>query len=777
MKRNFQLAAAFVCAITVALGSAGCESKEARIKRYIASGDSYEAKRQYAEAIIEYRNALKADPTLADVQLKLGRTYLKAGDAADAVQAMARAADMRPADADLQIEAGSLQLLAGDLRGADSRAQMLLKRQPRHLEGHILLGNAQAAERRTDEARVTLERAVRLDPSSADALTALGSLYLSMGNHAKAESTLRRAVAVSPKAENARVALANYYWMTGDSTSAEKELQGALDTTPQSSVALYALATLLERSGRGPEAERYYKSLARDGGAAAKLALADYYLRRGQPDAAMRTAEPVRTDSVRGEQASLIVARAQLQKNQVQQATTILDSLIKKDSHNVDARLLKARMLLDDEKADPGAALKQAKAAVKAAPEYPEALYVFGLAQQRAKDEAGAEDSFNKAVKLDPTHAGAHLELSKLALARGDANKALDAAQRARTFSDHKMAGSQLALSLAAAGKLADARQVIGELTRAFPDDGALQFEQARIALAQKDYAAARSSFEKVSERHPDSLDALEGLVAVDVASGKGDAAAARIQQRIDAAPNDGRYRVLAARLEAARNRPDAAIASLRQAIAHDSKNIDAYLLLGQLYASRGQLQEAETELKRLADMRPDAAASARTMLGIVQQMQGKNVDAATQYEAALKADGDAMVAANNLAWLYADQARYDEALALAEKAAAKMPSRPEIQDTLGWVYYRKGLPMHAAPAFEKSAALAPANPLYAYHLGLAYAKADRRADAKRQLQRAIATGGNADWMPDARAELAKLEKPQRAVNGTDRTSARGSED
>lgn len=776
MTRNAQLAWALVCTITVALGAAGCESKDARIKRYISSGGAYEAKRQYAEAIIEYRNALKADPTLADVQLKLGRTYLKAGDAADAVQAMARAADMRPESAELQIEAGSLQLLAGDLRGAESRAQMLLKRQPRNVEAHVLLGNSQAAQRRTDEARSTLERAVRFAPSSADALTALGSLYLAMGHKAKAESTLRRAVEVAPKEENARLALANYYWMTGDGASAEKELKDALDASPKSSVAQYALATMFERTGRAAEAEGYYKSLAEGGGAAAKLALADYYLRHGKADAAISTAEPVRTDSVRGEQAGLIVARAHLQKNEVPQATTILDSLIKKDSHNVDARLLKARVLLDDKDADPAAALKQAKAAVKAAPEYAEALYILGIAQQRAKDDSGAEDSFNKAVKVDPSHAGAQLEISRLALARGEAAKALDAARKAKTFSDQKAAGSQLALSLAAAGKLTEARQVIGQLTKAFPDDGALQFEQARIALAQKDYGVARASFEKVSQQHPDSLEAVEGLVTVDMASGKPDAAAARIQQRIDAAPNDARYRVLAARIEAARNRPDAAIAALRQAIAHDSKNIDAYLLLGQLYASRGQLQQAEVELKRLADTRPDAAGSARTMLGIVQQMQGKNGEAATQYETALKADGEAMVAANNLAWLYADQGRYDEALVLAQKAAARMPSRPEVQDTLGWVYYRKGLPLHAAPAFEKSASLAPQNAMYAYHLGLAYAKADRRDDAKRQLQRAIEMGGDADWMADARAELARLQKPQRAANGTDRASSRGSE-
>lgn len=777
MNQRAHLAGAFACTLIVALAAAGCESKEARVKRHVSNGDAYEAKRQYAEAIIEYRNAIKAEPTLADVQLKLGRTYLKAGDAADAVQAMARAADMRPNDADLQIEAGALQLLAGDIRGAESRAQMLLNRQPRHVEAHVLLGNAQAASRRLDDARATLERAVRLDPSSADALAALGSLYLSMGNRAKAESTLRRAVDLSPKAENARLALANYYWLTGDRISAEKQLQDAVAATPKSSVAQYALAMLLERSGRAPEAERHYKSLADSGGAAARLALADYYLRRGKADAAIATAEPVRADSVRGEQAGLIVARAQLQRQRVTDAMVILDQLIKKDSHNVDARLLKARVLLDEKGkgVDPDGALKQARAAVKAAPEYAEAHYVLGLAQQRTKADGDAEESFKRAVKLDPSHAGAELEISRLALARGDAARALEAAERAASFPDRKAAGSQLALSLAAAGKLPQARQVIGELTRAFPDDAALQFEQARIALAERDYAAARASFEKVNEKHPDSIDAFEGLVTVDVATGRAEAAAARIAQRIQAAPNDARYRVLAARLEASRNRPDAAIASLRQAVAQDGKNIDAYLLLGQLYASRGQLPQAEIELKRLVAARPDAAASARTMLGIVQQMQGRNAEAAAQYEAALRADADAMVAANNLAWLYTEQGRFDEALALAERAAAKMPSRPEAHDTLGWVYYRKGLPMHAAPAFEKSAALAPQNPMYAYHLGLAYAKADRRADARRQLQRAISLGGNAEWIPDARAQLAKLDQPQKP-NGTNASNSRGSD-
>jgi tetratricopeptide (TPR) repeat protein len=329
----------------------------------------------------------------------------------------------------------------------------------------------------------------------------------------------------------------------------------------------------------------------------------------------------------------------------------------------------------------------------------------------------------------------------------------------------------QLATSLAAAGELKQAREVIAPLARAFPSDATVQFQEARIALRQRDYTTARTSFERVLSLKPDSMEALEGIVAVDAAQGRTEAAAARLASRTaDArsAAEAARYRVLAARLEIARNRPDAAIGALKDAISRDQQNIDAYLLLGQLYAARGQLDAAQQEFTRLAARRPDAAGSARTMLGIVQQMQGRTAEARGEYEAALEADPDAMVAANNLAWIYAEEGRVDEALPLAQRAASRLPSRPEIQDTLGWVYYRKGLPMHAAPAFEKSAELAPDNPTYAYHLGLAYAKAERRTEARRQLQRAISLGGDAPWIAEARAALAALDKPAaQATAGT----------
>jgi tetratricopeptide (TPR) repeat protein len=621
-----------------------------------------------------------------------------------------------------------------------------------------------------DAARATLERAVRIDPSSPDALMALGSLYLAMDEKTKAEATLRRAVEASPEGDGARIALANYYWMTGDRQAAEEELRRAVDVAPRSSLAQYALASLYERVGRPADAETGYKALADEGGIAAKLTLAEYYLRHGKADAAIEAAAPLTEDRTRGTEARLLIARAHLVQGRRQEGMAELDALVKANARDIAARLLKTRVLLDSpDQASHRAAIEEAKAAVKYGPDLAEPHYILGLSQLRVGKRSAAEEAFVSAVRIDTSHAGAQLELSRLALARGDARLALSSArQAAATHPDRRAAGVQLALALAANGDLAKARETIGETKRRFPTDAGVDYEQGRIAFAQQDYAVARQSFERVLQAKPDSFEALEGLVSVDVATGKSDAAAARLAERIAGAPSEARYRVLAARVEVSRNQPDAAIAILREAIAKRARSPEVYLLLGRLYAARGQLGAAQEEFKRLAQEQPDAAGPARTMLGIVRQMQNDNAGAVTHYQEALKADENAAVAANNLAWIYAEQGRLDEALTLAERATAQVPSSAEFQDTLGWVYYHKGLPMHALPAFEKSIELAPQNPTYAYHLGLAYAKAKRYEDARRNIEKALAAAPGAPWASDARAELAAVEKAQKAAKARD---------
>ena len=67
-----------------------------------------------------------------------------------------------------------------------------------------------------------------------------------------------------------------------------------------------------------------------------------------------------------------------------------------------------------------------------------------------------------------------------------------------------------------------------------------------------------------------------------------------------------------------------------------------------------------------------------------------------------LAASPRAIVAANNLAWLYAENGgNLDVALSLAQTASQQAPDDPKVNDTLGWIFYKKSLAGQAVAALQ----------------------------------------------------------------------------
>ena len=111
-------------------------------------------------------------------------------------------------------------------------------------------------------------------------------------------------------------------------------------------------------------------------------------------------------------------------------------------------------------------------------------------------------------------------------------------------------------------------------------------------------------------------------------------------------------------------------------------------------------------------------------MAAMIVHQQNKMADAKKRYEEIVNGDPTAAVAANNLAWIYAEEGdKLDEALRLAQSAAVRMPENPEVQDTIGWIYYKQELPALAIPRFEKSVEKSPDTAMFHYHLALALSK------------------------------------------------------
>src|SRR5678816_32345 len=133
---------------------------------------------------------------------------------------------------------------------------------------------------------------------------------------------------------------------------------------------------------------------------------------------------------------------------------------------------------------------------------------------------------------------------------------------------------------------------------------------------------------------------------------------------------------------------------------------------------------------QKIISLRPNNATP-YTLIGMLED-QRQNYDVAIDnYRKALDKDPNAVIAANNLAWLYAvtGKGNLDDAIRLAQGAVQKNPNVAGFVDTLGWVYYKKNLHTAAVEQLRKAVSLSETaaratnsapSAAYHYHLGMA---------------------------------------------------------
>jgi tetratricopeptide (TPR) repeat protein len=148
----------------------------------------------------------------------------------------------------------------------------------------------------------------------------------------------------------------------------------------------------------------------------------------------------------------------------------------------------------------------------------------------------------------------------------------------------------------------------------------------------------------------------------------------------------------------------------------------------------------------------------AYALLGMVHEGLKEYDKAKARYEQALKINPKFGPAANNLAWLYAEQGgNIDQALGLAQIAREQLPQDPHVADTLGWVYYKKNAYLRAISFLKEAAEKEPDNPQIQYHLGMAYHKNGDKAAAKKALEVSLKKGGNFPGSEEAKKVLQQL--------------------
>lgn len=732
----------------MAFSAAGCKRNPEKAKlAYFESGNRYFEQKRFGEAVVEFRNAINLDPSYGEAYERLSEALIESSDVPGAARALLRAADLLPNRIDLQLKAGNLLLLAGRFDDARVRADKVILAEPRNIPAQILRANALAGLRDLERALVEIEQALALDPGRALTFTALGAVQSARGENSEAETAFRRAVELDPKAVAARLALGNFLWNNNRPEEAETAFREAAQIEPSNRLVNRALATYYLATSRTAEAEKFLLNLAEDArDPTAAFALADYYVMVRRYDEAVTALTPLTADRRRGASARLRIARIKYLQNDATQAYRIVDEVIAQNPGSSAALLTRARFLVGENKH--AEALDLATRATQADKSSAEAQYILGTINMYLRRPEDARRAFNRVLELNPRAAAAQVQLANLELNSGNPTASVQHAQDAVTSQPQNAnARFLLARSHLAANNLDGAERELKTLLTSHPGLSAVHSTMGMLQLRRQNPQAARQAFATALSLDKKAIEPLAGLIASEVKAGRLNEARRLLSERLAANPTDRETVLMAARAYTLMREYDRAEALLKQLVERDPANLNAYSSLAQIYIAQGHLDAARASFERVAQQRPDSAP-AQTMVGVLLQAQHRAADAVPRYEQALRADNRSTVAANNLAWIYAEQGRnLETALALARTAKQAEPDRAEISDTLGFVYMKKGAYELAVGALREAVSQAPENPRFRLRLGIALAKAGRQEEARGVI--APVLQGNPD-LPEA---------------------------
>jgi len=427
-------------------------------------------------------------------------------------------------------------------------------------------------------------------------------------------------------------------------------------------------------------------------------------------------------------------------QNQMEQASNILDRVLKNNPKDWEALALQGRIML--ERGMPAQAIPFLQQSHKIHPESPEPAFELGRAYIGQGDLKKAQAALQDVIKVNVNYPGALLLLASLDLQRGRVDQAIqDLSQdqvRPNSLVDHSFLMGE---ALAAKGNYPAADSQMENLlgNPGSTTKKPLILEAlSSIKLAQHQYAEAGKLALSALQLSPQSAIALYSLGMSYVGQKQPDDGIQAVKSRVEKIPNWPQgYQVLGQVAEQA-GKYSVALDAFNQALRIDPNLTSAQLGLADTYFLSKQMDLAKRYYEKASEQKA-ARSYAMARLGQIYEIQKNYESARTSYEKALIADPDNVLAKNNLAWVYAEHGgNIDTALKLAEEAKEKAPEDPSITDTLGWIYVKKGSYEAAVANLKNSVAKNPNDPNGLYHLGTAYYKLGKTADAKRELQAAL---------------------------------------
>lgn len=601
-------------------------------------------------------------------------------------------------------------LMAGALshralgQGEKSREYLeaILGRNGKHLAAQMLLATTLMESKELGRAVPVIESLLRANPNDAQALYMMGSVHLMRRQYAQASDFLERAARAAPTGPALRELSFSQFGL-GQEKTALANLEKAYALNPKDYIAGIELAIFHARMGNGAKAVKIADALvAVDPNNLAMLNFLGNIKGRLGDRKGLREA----------------YERA-LAKDPKFRPVVINMAWLDMEDGRLDAARIRLKAFLKDQ------------------PKDPDILFQLGAVERSARKPAEAIALWTEADRVQQKDPRPGLGLVDVYLAEQQTDKALATAKgMLANYADSPQVQLALARAYLATGDASLAKKALTDASSKAGTDSQALMNVARMQLQLNNPDGAAHAAGKALQANPN--DALALATMVEVAGKRGTPAEIdkAMAQLLAKHPNHPVTQVTAGHIAFSRGQMPKAVASYKAAFEREPSTSLA-LTLAQAHAVNKENDKAVAVLDAWAKKQPGDLLAQRA-LADMQLFTGKGDAARQSYEALSKAapsDPGILSGYAKALLKIGDPA----AVGVAERAFKLAPTNPALMDVYGVALTQHGNLEAGLRILRDARVREPGNASIRLHLAMSLAKSGKKAEAREELQAALA--------------------------------------
>ncbi|HVJ31566.1 MAG TPA: tetratricopeptide repeat protein [Terriglobia bacterium] len=798
---------------------AGCGDPDSRAAKYIKHGEELMAEGQPDKARLEFRNAIKIRPTLAEPYYQLGLIDEAAGDLQGAFNDYTRAEQQDPNhrgalvklagfyfgaerfdDAQRRIDTvlkswpddagahalnGAIMLRRQNMQGAEAEVAAALKSDPKNIPAISVQVGINDARGDLKSAAEALDHGIGLNPADTSLIMLKVGLFKKHNLPDKVAEGYQQLFQLHPQERGFRAEAAVYFTNLPDLVRAEQILRDGITAMPDDVEMKRMLVAFLDlKKGMEPAEQELHQLITAEPANDRYLFwLTDLYVRHEQTDRAVDILNQIVSqgnseDSVMTARTAL--ARISFSKGDKTSAEQQLATVLSKRPNNQDALFLRAA--INNAEGRYQLAITDLRSLLRDHPKDLEASQLLAEALVKVGHVDLAADTLAEVLEAQPGNHAIEARLAQLYHVSGDEKRSDMLLKAVTSEAPNYAVGWESQARIALDRKdMNFADDAITHLER-MPDQAATAdylrgmwlLEQSKTDDAVAKFAAVLTGKANSSQMTP----ALAALIEAERQRGRLDRAVKFIQtlksdtasvhmaladcymslKQVDAAAEE--YDRAIALISGSTSPAIIAAAATQPSTDQQiGSQADAFLGRAKIYLAQDRASDAAAVLQKAVAAVPGDLRP-RLLLANMAMQRGDHVQAIALYEDILSRNPDVQVAANNYAELIADY-QYQDASTLekARQVADRFQAsdNPALLDTVAWIYYRLGQYQTAASFMGRVMASPDVTPQMRYHYAAVLLKQGNREQAAAELKKATAAGDTYPGFDDAKLLLSQM--------------------